>query len=346
MAGWLEQNGLPLELQRTEEGLTNLVASVSGKAAGPHLLLLGHADTVEPAQGWTRQPFEGELEGDRLYGVGAMDMKGGLVAAMLALRQLARNRDWSGTVTFASVADEENSSRGMKAFMKKARGFDAAIVCEPHFDDVVIGAVGKFNLRLTCRGRSAHGSRPKEGVNAIDELARLLTSLNAVPFSHHELIGEGTRCVLNFTGGPKEYQIQVPDHASCLINWHLVPGETTATAVQLVEELITDLNSQAGFTIEVLEPTYPSYLTNLDDPFIQRFRDTYEQLLNRLPALSYGQGVSDANYLAAAGIPTVMFGPSGANMHAPDEWSDTPQITRAAELYETLVRNGQQQRRQ
>lgn len=344
IADWLSRNGLSPEVQRTPEGLTNVVCNVKGNSAGPSLLLLGHADTVEPAQGWTYEPFGAQLENERLYGVGAMDMKAGLVAAMLAMRELASSRDWSGTVTFVSVADEENASRGTKAFLSEPRRFDAAIVCEPHFDDVVVGAVGKINLRVTCRGRSAHGSRPHEGVNAIAELARLLTLLNAVPFSRHDTIGEGTRCVLRFEGGPQEYQIQVPDYAYCLINWHLVPGDTPKTAVQLVESLVADLGSVARFSVEVLEPAYPSYLTNLDEPFIRQFREVYERLLGRSPDLSYGQGVSDANYLAEVGIPTIMFGPSGANMHGADEWSDTKQIISASELYVTLVHDGHHQR--
>lgn len=344
MAQWLTRNGLTPQLERTPEGLTNLVVTISGNRPGPHLLLLGHADTVEPQQGWTRDPFGAQIEDGRLYGVGAMDMKAGLAAAMLTMRDLAALRDWPGTVTFASVADEENASRGAKALLNARSDFDAAVVCEPHFDDVVIGAVGKINLRVTCRGKSAHGSRPREGVNAVDELARLLALLADVPFSRHELVGEASRCVLNFQGGPAEYQIQVPDHATCLINWHLVPGETPDSAAGLVETLVGRLDSKASFSTEVLEPAYPSYLTGEGDPFVRRFSAVFERQLGRSPALSYGQGVSDANLVAAAGIPALMFGPGGANMHGPDEWSDLGQITAAAELYVNLVRDAQQVR--
>lgn len=341
MADWLRDNGLSPQLERTPEGLTNLVVTVSGNRPGPHLLLLGHADTVEPQQGWTRDPFAAQVEEGRLYGVGAMDMKAGLTAALLALRELAAERDWSGTVTFASVADEENASRGAKALLHTRNDFDAALVCEPHFEDVVIGAVGKINVRVTCHGKSAHGSRPRDGVNAVDELARLLALLADVPFSRHELLGEATRCVLNFQGGPAEYQIQVPDRATCLINWHLTPAETPASAVALIESLVSELDSEATFDIEVLEPAYPSYLTQEDDPFVRRFSTLYKRQFGRSPVLSYGRGVSDANLVAAAGIPVLMFGPGGANMHGADEWSDTSQIPAAAELYVNLVRDAQ-----
>lgn len=340
MADWLRRNGVSAEIRYTPEGLANLVAQVPGNGPGPHLLLLGHADTVEPVAGWTREPFGAEVEGDRLYGVGAMDMKAGLVAAMLTMRELAHRSDWAGTVTFASVADEENASRGALAFLRDSPRFDAALVCEPHFDAPTLGAVGKVNLRITCRGVSAHGSRPEEGVNAIDELARLLARLGELPPSEHPLVGRGSRCVLRIEGGLGPYQIRVPDEASCLVNWHLVPGETAQEVVGSVEALAAELRSPAAFEVEPLPPHYPSYLTERDAPFVQQFEAVYETVIGRAPRFAYGRGVSDANYTAELGIPTIMFGPSGANLHAADEWTDTTQIARAAELYLTLVAEG------
>jgi acetylornithine deacetylase/succinyl-diaminopimelate desuccinylase-like protein len=344
IATWLDANGVSVELRQTPEGLSNVLARVESQAAGngegPHLLLLGHADTVDPVDGWTRDPYEAQLEGTRLYGLGAMDMKGGLVSAMLAMRELAQRTDWHGKVTFASVADEEASSRGALAFLAEKQHFDAAVVCEPHFHDPVIGAVGKVNLRITCTGVSAHGSRPEQGINAIDQLARLLDALASVPASEHPLVGQGSRCTLSIEGGLGPYQIRVPDHATCLINWHLIPGETAADVVKRVQHLASGLGSPASFTVTPEAPVYPSYSVPAEDAFLRVFSDIFRQELQAEPEFSFGRGVSDANYVADLGVPTVMFGPAGQNLHAADEWVHTEQIIPAARSYVALATSG------
>ena len=341
---WLLHNGVTAALQTTADGLSNVFATVSGgrhAEEAPRLLLFGHADTVLPGDGWTHDPYSGTLDGHRLYGRGAVDMKAGLAAAMLAMRDLARRSDWSGTVGFASVADEEASSRGAVDLIARGLQFDAAVVCEPHFDDPVIGGVGKINVRITCRGRSAHGSRPEEGINAIDAMARLLNALQTQPVREHPLIGRGSRCVLRVESGDGPYEIKVPDRCSCLINWHLVPGESADDVVGELRALAEGISPAVDAVFEVMPPAYPSYLTAPDHPFLKHFAKVYHREFGHDPAFAYGRGGSDANLLAASGIPAVMFGPSGANLHAADEWVDVRQIGEAARFYVALATSGQ-----
>lgn len=340
IADWLRLNGVATTLQTTADGLSNVFATARGDRHGeaaPSLLLLGHADTVLPGDGWTRDPYSGVLEGHRLYGRGAVDMKAGLAAAMLAMRELARRSDWCGTVSFASVADEEASSRGAVDLIARGLQFDAAVVCEPHFDDPVVGGVGKINVRITCRGRSTHGSRPEEGVNAIDAMARLLHALQAWPMREHPLIGRGSRCVLRIESGDGPYEIRVPDRCSCLVNWHLVPGESADDVISELRALAESVSPAVDAIFDVLPPAYPSYLTAPDHSFLRHFTETYRREFGHDPAFAYGRGVSDANLLADSGIPTVMFGPSGANLHAADEWVDVRQIGEAARFYVALA---------
>ena len=111
---WLKNNNIPVEYHRyVEKKITkfkgiNLVGSIKGKEEGLKILLNGHLDTVTLSQGWTKDPFKATIEGDRLYGLGALDMKGGSAAIMLALKAFLQNvKDFKGEIVYTLVSDEE-----------------------------------------------------------------------------------------------------------------------------------------------------------------------------------------------------------------------------------------------
>ena len=332
---WFEGRGIDAVLEDADGGLHNVVVTVDGRPGGPTLWIGGHCDTVGIAAGWTRAPHAPTIEDNRLYGLGAMDMKAGLAAAMLTVRDLYACRDrWSGRLVFAALADEEAMSRGADAFVRKDRTIDAAIMCEPHFADVVIGAMGKINLKVEVGGRSAHGSRPHEGVNAVTEGARLLTAIADLERAEHPEFGQASHCVLDVDSGGGRYEIRVPDLCRFTVNWHFMPGETVEDAVATVERLATGLGSPARFSVRVGEPRYESFWLGKEHPFVAAFADAYRQAVGTEPDLAFGRGVSDANIFSGrAGIPTVLFGPGGENMHAGDEWVDLDQLHLARRLY-------------
>lgn len=336
---WFAAEGIAATLEPADGGLTNVVLEIEGAHPGPTLWIGGHCDTVGIAKGWTREPHRPTIEGGRLYGLGACDMKGGLAAAMVAVRDLARRRDeWSGRLIFAALADEEAWSRGANAHVRNLRGVDAAIMCEPHFHDAVIGAMGKINLRVEARGRSAHGSRPNEGVNAVTEAARLLVAIDGIERRAHPKFGPANHCVLGVTSGDGRYEISVPDRCRFVVNWQFMPGETIAEAVETIETLARDLNSPAEFVVEVGDPRYESYLLVEDHPFVRRFAEVCARCLGRVPELKFGRGVSDGNIFAGrSGIPTILFGPRGAGLHSADEWVDLESLADARRLYVDLA---------
>lgn len=338
IADWFRRRGLDAALEPAGDGLVNAVVEIEGNGAGPTLFLGGHCDTVAPAPHWSTKPCEPRVAGGRMYGLGAMDMKGGLACAMLAVADLAARRgEWSGKLVFASLADEEARSRGASAFIASGRRIDAAVMCEPHFDDPVTGAMGKFNIAVSVAGRSAHGSRPQEGVNAVTAAARLIAALDGLERRSHPRLGPANHCVLNVAGGPDRYEIRVPDAARFLVNWHVMPGESSADAVAEIDGLIADLDSPASFDIAVGGPRYESYWLEDDHAFVRQFRAAYLDTLGMEPKLSFGRGVSDANiFNADSGVPTILFGPSGANMHAANEWVDLTQLPKARSVLRSL----------
>lgn len=337
IASWLEERGVPVDIETTPDGLVNVTAEIGGRSAGPVLFLGGHCDTVGPAPGWSTDPFAPTIRGGRLYGLGAIDMKSGLAAAMAAVADLAACREaWDGTIVFASLADEEARSRGARAFLERSRAIDLAVMVEPHFDDPVAGAIGKLNIRVDVRGRSAHGSRPQEGVSAVTEAARLVVALGEHGHALHPRHGQASHCVLGIHSGDGRYEIRVPDRCEFLVNWHLMPGESAEGARAAVQELAGGLASPAHFEIEIVPPFYESFSLGDGEPLLAAFASSYAQTFGGEPAYAFGSGVSDANLFNAAGIPTLLFGPRGANLHAADEWVDLDSVHQVRETLRSL----------
>lgn len=350
MGDWLARAGFRVEYDEVEPGRRNLVAEAGTADSGPTLLFWGHMDTVPPVPSWTSDPLEPIIDGDTMIGLGTEDMKGGLVSIMLAARAVAAGglaakglsaMRWRGRLMIAAVVDEEAYSRGAQAFLKTldVRGpVHASVLAEPHFHTPRIGGVGKLLLRVDVKGRSSHAGRPWLGVNAVEEGARFLTAWRAKGVPSHDVVGEGSMSTLSFRGGPEEYSLTVPEHCSILINRHIVPGESAETVVAEMQNVVTQLQSPASFEFHVLPPYYPPYLTNRDDPFVHLFQQSRTRVIGSDGALGYSPSVCDANYIVADyGVPTVVFGPSGGNLHAAQEWVDLNQVDAAARVLVDLA---------
>jgi acetylornithine deacetylase/succinyl-diaminopimelate desuccinylase-like protein len=261
-------------------------------------------------------------------------MKGGLAAMMLAMRELSARATWQGSVTLAGVVDEEAYSIGMKALLKTLPTPRWGLLAEPYFEGPVLGCPGKVLLRVQVHGRAAHGSTPAAGINAISEAASLLTAIEHLPLGTHPQLGAGTQCVLRIRGGPDAYVITVPEHCDFIINRHIVPGETADQVVAQAQDAARRLRLRARIDISTDEPSYPPYVIDQTDPLVEAFTDVYRAATGLTAGFRYGQGVCDANYLVAdAGVPTIVFGPRGGNLHAPNEWVDLNSVVQVAEVY-------------
>jgi succinyl-diaminopimelate desuccinylase len=335
VAAWLTENGLEPEMQPTEGDRPNVLAWVRN-GDGPTFMFNGHVDTVLAVEGWSRDPWQGWREGDRLYGLGACDMKAGVVAAMLAIRALARNRDrWRGTLLFTSVVDEEAYSIGARALVDMGITADGCVVTESSDLNVVIGGIGKVLVRGDVTGKAAHASWPERGINAAVEAARLVARLDDLPLGQHPRL-TASQCVLSFVSGNAQYVITVPERARFTINRHTVPGETDASVLAGMRALAASLDSPASFAFSIDPPYYPPWEMAPDHPFVRTVQQAFVTETGDAPVTRSNRGLADANYFAAdLGIPTVMFGAAGAHYHEADEWVDIPSIGICAR---TLIR--------
>src|SRR5262249_30415163 len=192
----------------------------------PTLLLNGHVDTVLAVEGWDGDPWRARREGDRLYGLGACDMKAGVAAAMLAARALAQRRDlWGGTLVFSSVVDEEAYSIGAHALIDAGIEADYCVVPEWAWESPCLGSVGKVLVRLDVTGKACHATWPERGVNAAIEAARFLARLDQMRLGAHPRM-RPSQTVLSFHSGSDRYVITLPEPALVLITRHPLPADT------------------------------------------------------------------------------------------------------------------------
>lgn len=326
VGGWFREMGIEPELQDLHDGRQNVIVTVEN-GDGPVLLLNGHVDTVLAAQGWSSDPWQPRRDGDRLYGLGACDMKSGVAAAMLATRALARRPElWAGTVIFTSVVDEEAYSLGALGLVERGLRADACIVTEANWERPNLGGVGKVLVRADITGKAAHGSWPADGINAAVEAARLVARLDELPMGQHARMTP-TQTVLAFNSGSAQYVITVPETAGFTINRHTVPGETGEQVLADMRALAGALDSPATFEFAIDPPYYPAWETDASDPLVARFSSAYAAEIGHEPEFEYNQGVADTNYFSAdLGIPCVQFGPYGSNYHQANEWVDIPSI--------------------
>src|SRR5687767_3145790 len=161
-----------------------VVIGRAGRAGGRRVILSGHLDVVPPGDPatWTADPWGAEIRGDRLYGRGACDMKGGVASILAAVRALGGAGDLGrldGEVMIVLVPSEEDGGQGTLAAIRAGATGDVAIITEPSNLDVVVAHAGAITFRLTVPGRAAHASRRREGVSALGKLFVLNQALEA-----------------------------------------------------------------------------------------------------------------------------------------------------------------------
>jgi acetylornithine deacetylase/succinyl-diaminopimelate desuccinylase-like protein len=259
-------------------------------------------------------------------------MKAGVAAAMLATRALALRTDlWRGRLIFSAVVDEEAYSLGARALLGELGPVDACIVTESSFEQPALGSVGKILIRAEVTGKAAHATWPERGVNAAIEAARFVVALEAAGLGPHPRL-RASQTVLSLHSGSEQYVVTLPEWATVLINRHTVPGESPEAILERLHTIAAGLRSPARFTFSIEPPFYPPWETAPDHPFVTAFREAYAREIGHAPEFGY-TGFGDANLFAGErGIPTVQFGPRGANFHQADEWVDVPSIGAAVRV--------------
>jgi acetylornithine deacetylase len=331
VARWARANGLEAEIVEATAGRPSVIVRARGTGGGRTLLLCGHIDTVT-VDGMAA-PHTPRLDGDRLHGRGAYDMKSGVASALIACRAAAA-RSLAGDVVVAAVADEEHSSLGVQEVLGHVRA-DAAIVTEPTELEVVVAHKGFVWAEIEVTGRAAHGSRPELGVDAIVKAGAILTELGELDgrlgARTHPRLGRGSVHASLIEGGAE--LSSYPARCVVGIERRTLPGETAASVEAELEALLE--RCRAADAQLVAEQR----ITLVREPFevdpaadiVTAVTASAAATLGSEPVVTGVPYWADAAFIAAAGIPTVMFGASGEGAHAIEEWvsvRDTIAVTR------------------
>lgn len=317
---WAAEAGLEAVRFEATPGRPSVVVRAPGSGGGRSLLLCGHVDTVT-AEGMSRPPHEPRVEGDRLYGRGAYDMKAGVAAALVACRRAAA-RGLRGDVLVACVADEEHASLGVQEVLRSVRA-DAAIVTEPTECRTAIAHKGFVWIEVDVPGRAAHGSRHWLGEDAIVKAGPLLTGIGeldaALAAREHPLLGRASVHASLIEGG--EELSSYPARCTLKLERRTLPGETAADAEAEIAALLP-----AGATQRTLLVREPFEVAE-DQEIVGLLRACGPA--HEVVGVSYW---ADSAFIAAAGIPTALFGPSGAGAHAAEEWVSWPDAEGVADV--------------
>jgi acetylornithine deacetylase len=334
VAEWCERAGLETTLTELRPGRANVVAVARGSGGGRSLMLNAHMDTVGVA-GMT-DPFAPRLEGGRLYGRGAQDMKGSLAACLLAAVE-AERRGIRGDVIVTAVADEEFASIGTEA-VAASLSADAAIVTEPTDHSLAVAHRGFVHLEVEVKGRAAHGSRPDLGIDAIAKMGRVLVGveeldrrLRASPTHPH--LGSGSVHASLIEGG-QEFS-SYPARCALQAERRTIPGESAALAEQELRELVARAGEgDPDFSAEVRASiSRDPFEVSEDEEIVLVVRRQATNVLGAEPPTVGAPFWADSALLAGAGIPTLVFGPIGEGLHSEVEWVDLASLERCAEIY-------------
>lgn len=317
LAATAAKAGLDVELMEVQPGRPSVLArlSPSGKVRR-RVVLAPHTDTI----GGEEEAFSPREKAGRLHGRGACDTKGSVAAMLSALCELAMNgpRPAETEIILAALIDEEHAQAGSRVLAASGLKADLAIVGEPTLCQVVTAHKGSVWLKLETHGKAAHGAKPELGVNAVRNMAGIVTLLEngysgALKRRRHPLLGHATVNVGVISGGVQANV--VPDRCEIVIDRRTLPGETEASVRKEISTLLHDCKHKATMTGMKLAPCLPME-TDHRLPLIQR--------LMAFASQSKPSGVDyfcDAAVLAAGGIPSVVFGPGDiAQAHTADEW--------------------------
>lgn len=338
VADWCRARSLDVWIVDAE-GRPSVVAVARGSGGGRSLILNGHLDTVG-VDGMT-EPFRPKVEDGKMSGRGAIDMKAS-VAAMMATLERARSMPLRGDVIMTAVADEEAFSVGTTAVLDSGVTADAAIVTEPTNGNIVVAHKGFVWADVIVQGRTAHGSRPAEELDAITKMGAFLQGIEKLQAELEKrtgdpLLGPGSVHASVIRGGREMSSYPAACHLG--LERRTVPGETALDVTGELEEIAErcrridpDFKASIDLTFE-----RRPFSIEADHGFVQLVKKVAARTSGLEPRIYGESGWMDAALLSERSIPTVIYGPTGGDPHGDGEWVDVASIDVCADVLTNVV---------
>ncbi len=348
---YMRELGLYTKIRHISPNRFNVYGMTGKNCRKPRLMLNGHFDTVPEGEGWIHKPYSGEIEEDRIFGRGAVDMKGGLVAMIEAAGQIQRSetsqssggrvRENDDCVIVTAVVGEEDDQVGTKKIVEDELFADYAIVGEPTKLEIVVAHKGDVTYEIVVHGKSAHASQPELGINSIYHAAKIILELEKEASRIREtgirdsLLGAGALSVNVIHGGtvpsviPAECRIQVDRRT--------VPGEDERSVERELRSTVERVSELYGekLNVEIRNLVTAETLTiSKDHILVRSLSESCKEISTMNPSIVGAPYTTDGWLLHKAGIPTVVFGPGDIFFaHKPDEWVSIDEVRKACLIY-------------
>jgi succinyl-diaminopimelate desuccinylase len=347
LAEHIKQELERLGLETTEQMVHPNRPNIYGKLRmgdGKRLNFNGHTDTVPVVDGWDTDPFTPVQKGDRLHGLGSCDMKVGIACTLNMIRAIVDSGvDFKGELSVSAVIDEEAMGDGAVAMLDTEYGnVDAVVLAEPYPGDeskpIPLGIVGKLLYDIHVHGVAAHGFRPEDGVNAVEDAGKILANLDKLNMRSHPKFEKGNYSTLKIEGGYKVYSVVVPAYCRFEVNRLIVPGETVESAIKDMEELVESLDLKSRVEVKVKPPKYESFEMDPEEPILKLFHNVYTDVMGVKPQYQYSKSITDANTLAGVGgIPCLHLGPKRGDTHKANEYVPLSWLPPVSEMYTRIA---------
>jgi acetylornithine deacetylase len=341
LAERLARAGLEVEVWDAAPGRPNVVGRLRGTGGGRTLMFCGHTDVVDAEP----SAFEPVIREGCMHGRGTNDMKAGIAASVCAAERLAAGPALAGDVLVACVIDEEWASLGAEALVERYSA-DAAVLPEQSDLEVIIAHGGFVWFEVTSTGVESAGGEPQHGVDGIALAGSFLAGIveldtvlagqvDALPYPHD---GRGNIHASTIRGG----QSYPTYPAECVIGVErcLMPGESIADADREMAALLQgarDADARFVGSSQKMIAREP-VLLDRDEPIVQGMIAAATDATGSTPVVRSDYGWMDSGVLVDAGIPCVVYGPTGAGLHTADEWVDLASVETCVAAFERLAR--------
>lgn len=333
--------GVKHERQKVAAQRDNLVARTDFSGARRTVMFEAHQDTV-PTDNMTIDPFGAKIENGRLYGRGACDIKGGMASMLAAFARLAREKPkGAANVVMACTVDEEHTFTGVSHLVDSGVKADMAVIAEPTLLRIVHAHKGVVRWHMHTSGRSCHSSAPEQGINAIYRMGKLLVGIERFAEKlrgsrSDPLLGPPTMSVGRIEGGTSVNT--VPDRCRIEVDRRVIPGEDPDQAPRELDAFLKG-EGRVDVPYEMTPPWMrcPPLGPERSAELIARLGEAINGVIgaHQVCAVPYG---TDASSIAAAGIPSVVFGPGDiAKAHTCDEWVPLDEVEKASEILYRLA---------
>lgn len=341
---YLRELGFSVTYIDHSETRASVIGHLPGNTKGSGVLICSHIDTVPIGSvEWEHDPFGGEKADGKIWGRGSSDMKSGAVSSLLAAKAIVQsNIPRKGDLWVCFSAGEEVDFLGARQIGKALKGNDIKVILipEPSSNEIYLGQKGALWMEISMYGKTAHGSMPDKGINAVEAMSEFIHEFKALDFNIpvHPMLNSFTKTVTTIRGGVKTNV--VPDECRISIDCRTLPGQSHDIILERVQSLLKESESKyPGLKTELkITNNFPAVVTDENDSNVKVFSEVYREYFKKAP---HYQGVNfftdSAVLVPELNKPMIIFGPGHAWLaHQPNEYVEIRNLYDAIKIY-TMV---------